>query len=881
VVAGGLGILAFEALIAPYLDPALDIEIAARLVAAAYPLVDVALLGIAAWIVFAGIGRTVAATLLGAYVVAQLGADWIYGLDVLAGTLDKARPEFVLWPAGMALLGAAALHPSMADLTTSDRAAPSVQRRVLVLGAAAVAGPVVTTLAAMDLSFETPPLAALSALVVGLVAARVGLLAGDVRAGRLELAQLQATRARIEALLETSGAIIWSGRVLPGPDAETVTEFASDQMLDITGFAADDFVAARVRWVDRIHPDDSGQILDQFRAWIHAESDDSRTEDALSYRYRFIHRDGEVRWLSETVKVSERDGDIPTRVTGVILDVTAEAEADHRLRQANRRLEASEQRYQDLIDNMAAVTWSAELVPGTEADIRRLFMSPQVEDLTGHAAAAFLGGALRWRDVIHPDDRAAILERLAQGRRRAFKATGPDDAVDRFSCEYRIVASNGEIRWVRDMERIIRGADGLATGIHGLLVDITERRERESRVQTFNQELEVLVARRVAELTDARTEAERANRAKSEFLSSMSHELRTPLNAILGFGQLLEMAPLPQAERESAAEILRAGRHLLTMIEGVLDFSRLDAGRVTLSIEPLDLGSLVRETVDLARPTAEGHEVTIVDLVSRDDPPVVLADRGRLAQVLLNLLSNASKFNRVGGTVTLTACRTNGRARILVADTGVGIEPERLAHIFEPLDVRPGELASRRSVGLGLALSSRLVALMDGALTVTSELGNGSTFTVELPIAAAAEPRDPSTPEIPVDRVEAGPARATILYIEDDLANLHLIERVLATRSGVRMLAAMQGRLGLELAREHRPDLILLDLHLPDVEPEETLRDLRSDERTRDIPVIVLSSDSSASLARRMVELGALDFVTKPFDMPRLLALVDGVLGKP
>jgi PAS domain S-box-containing protein len=881
VIAGGFAIVSFHTLITPYLDPAVELDVLARGVAAAYPLVDVALLGIGTSIVLAGIPRSTAAMLLGGYLLAQLGADWIYGLDVLAGTLDKVRPEFILWPVAIALLGAAALHPSMAGLTTAvSSPTPKVRPRLLVLGLATLTGPIVVTLEAMNPNHDIVLLAALSVAMVSLVAVRISLLVGEVGAGRRELSEAESTRARIEALLQTSGAITWSGRLLPGDDAEVVTDFISSQVFDITGFSSEEYVSGPVRWADRIHPEDIGPTQALFNAWLAHDADDQAAE-VLVQRYRFIRRDGEVRWLRDTVKVSERADGIPTRVTGVVLDITAEVDVEDRLREAYFQLGTSRERLQDILENMAAVAWSAELLPGENDVTRRTYMSPQVEVLTGYPATDLLSGAIRWRDIMHPDDRTATLDLLEREHRRAAASRARDDAGDKFSCEYRIVAANGDVRWVRDMERIVRDVGGSAVGTQGLLVDITERREAQARVEAFNEELEALVALRVAELSEARTEAERANRAKSEFLSSMSHELRTPLNAILGFGQLLEMAPLAEAERESATEIVRAGRTLLTMIEDVLEFSRLDAGRITLSIEPVDLGALVRETVDLARPGAEHHDVSIVDRISADRSIVVLADRRRLGQVLLNLLSNSSKYNRPRGSVTVTAVKANGRARILVSDTGIGIEPDRLARIFEPFDARPGELATRRTLGLGLALSSRLVMLMGGALTVTSELGVGSTFTVELPIAAAAELLGPSAPERPSGEAGAVPARATILYIEDNLANLHLVERVLATRHGVRMLAAMQGRLGLELAREHRPDLVLLDLHLPDVEPEDTLRELKSDERTRGIPVIILSSESSASLAHRMVELGALDFVAKPFDMARLLALVDGVLGEP
>jgi CheY-like chemotaxis protein len=336
------------------------------------------------------------------------------------------------------------------------------------------------------------------------------------------------------------------------------------------------------------------------------------------------------------------------------------------------------------------------------------------------------------------------------------------------------------------------------------------------------------------------------------------------------------MAPLAEPDIESADEIVRAGRNLLEMIEAVLEFSRLDAGRISLSIEPVELGPLIRETIDLCRPGADERGIAIVDEVADRPPVVVLADRRRLGQILLNLVSNGVRYNRPDGTVTLSATANDDRARIRVRDTGVGIAADQLPRLFEPFETMRGDHTTPQSLGLGLALSSRLAGLMGGALHATSTLGSGSEFELEIPLATGV------AADLVGVHAAAEPglrADGTVLYIEDNLANLHLVERILTGHFRVRVLAAIQGRMGIELAREHLPGLILLDLHLPDVEPGEILRELQADERTRSIPVVILSSDASPANDREMRSLGASDYLTKPLDIERFLEVVGERLG--
>jgi signal transduction histidine kinase/CheY-like chemotaxis protein len=397
-----------------------------------------------------------------------------------------------------------------------------------------------------------------------------------------------------------------------------------------------------------------------------------------------------------------------------------------------------------------------------------------------------------------------------------------------------------------------------------------------------------LVARRTeelqrafAELRDAREAAEEANRSKSEFLSRMSHELRTPLNAVLGFAQLLELGSLTPEQRESVGQILKAGRHLLDLINEVLDIARIEAGRLVLSPEAVAVRDLVDETVELVRPIADQQGVQVVAADARAADGYVFADRQRAKQVLLNLLSNGVKYNRPRGTVAVTCADTGrSRLRLCVSDTGVGIPAERLGLLFTPFERLGAEQTAVEGTGIGLALSQRLAQAMGGVVGVESELGKGSTFWLELPQVEGPVERFER-----LDRVDSAPAprsraRETVLYVEDNVSNLRLIERVVQVRGDVEVVAAMQGRLGLELAREHRPALVLLDLHLPDMPGEEVLRRLREDPATASTPVVIVSADATPGHVQRLLTAGASAYVTKPVDVRDLLAVLDDLLGE-
>jgi signal transduction histidine kinase/CheY-like chemotaxis protein len=391
-----------------------------------------------------------------------------------------------------------------------------------------------------------------------------------------------------------------------------------------------------------------------------------------------------------------------------------------------------------------------------------------------------------------------------------------------------------------------------------------------------------LLDTRAAELTSARDEALRATQAKNAFLSSTSHELRTPLNAVLGFTQLLQLAELGDEDRDSVERILAAGRHLLSLINELIDIARIESGEFSLSVEPVLVPLLVEEACQLMTPLAAERSITITHECSHPEL-AALADRQRMCQILVNLISNAVKYNRFGGAITIN-CEALGadQVALVVADTGPGLSEADLRRIFVPFDRLGAEQSGIEGTGIGLPLARAFAMAMNGELSAASTPGQGTAFTVTLPRAAdmAPVPGEDGPALAPMDAPpRAAGTCACVLYIEDNPANIEVVSRFLRSRPGIRLHSVMSGQAGLDLAQREVPDLILLDLHLPDLHGREVLKRLKAEPATAAIPVAVLSAEAEPGTVRTMRDSGVVAYLTKPLNLTELGRLVDCLTG--
>jgi PAS domain S-box-containing protein len=546
-------------------------------------------------------------------------------------------------------------------------------------------------------------------------------------------------------------------------------------------------------------------------------------------------RDGTTFPVEVSLSPDHSSGEL--LVIASIRDVTAQRELELAARENETRL-------RQLAESVDLVLILMQLDPPAY-----LYVSPPARAMLGMDS----DDILTWQpastpDMVHPDDRERVERDYFIPSRAGLPAVS----------EHRIVDTSGQLRWIRARAAPVANPDGPPLRSVLTVEDITDR-------------IQVAEA-----LSQAEAAARSANAAKNEFLSRMSHELRTPLNAVLGFGQLLKLQLEETEQIEMVDYILKGGRHLLDLINDVLDTARIDSGQMPISVEPLPVAALVKDTLHLMQPVAAEAGITLHMPVGGDVH--VLADRQRLRQIVLNLVSNAIKYNNLGGNVRVSWAVQGDQFALTVADDGYGIPVERQDRLFIPFDRLGAESTGIDGAGIGLALTQALVVLMNGTIGVESSAGDGSRFTVTLP--AATPPALPaeaqqSPARITEHRLLTSQRHKTLLYIEDNEPNVRVVEHLIRMRPQWQMIHAALGQLGLDLAQVHRPDLVLLDLHLPDLNGREVLAELKRDPTTADIPVVILSADATVEQPRNLLGLGAERFLTKPVDLKELLQLLD------
>jgi PAS domain S-box-containing protein len=699
--------------------------------------------------------------------------------------------------------------------------------------------------------------------------------------------------ARIEWANRYDAAIRASGQVLFDWNSTTDEVTYGGDLEKLVGYSAAQMGGGIARLRQIIHPEDVPAFDEEvYRVTV--------TRDAFRASFRVQHAQGSLVHIeAKGYFFIDRLGQIG-RMVGFLADVTAQRQAEAELALAQEGLEARVAQRTAELARANAVIQERALQTETVAQLGQ-------RALSGAALAELLGdAALLVRQTLRVDF-VSILELLPDGAELLCiaEAGWPDPEPGRVDMTSQsgytlrvgqpVISENlkTETRFTPSIHMTsVRASSAVSVVIEsegkpfGVLIAITriQRAFAQDDVNFLQSMANVLTAaidRKRAEekIRAAQEQAESANRAKSEFLSRMSHELRTPLNAILGFTQLLEIEPLNPDQSESVSHISRAGQHLLALINEVLDIARIESGRLALAPEPIELGPMISEVVQELHGLAQRHHIDLrIDASCHASG--VLADFQRLRQVLVNLVSNGIKFNHAGGSVSISCARHENRCRIQVADTGPGISPEKIPLLFMPFERLGADVKGIEGTGLGLAFSQRILAALGGELGVTSTIGEGSVFWVDLPCPPATE-----TSSSPAGPVSPRAAAATheqrvhkVLYVEDQDLNIRLVERILLSRPGYQLITAMRGRLAIDLAREFRPDVILLDLNLPDISGDEVLRAVKQDAELRATPVIMVSADAMGDRIETLLGLGATGYLTKPYKLQEFFAVIESAL---
>jgi len=487
-------------------------------------------------------------------------------------------------------------------------------------------------------------------------------------------------------------------------------------------------------------------------------------------------------------------------------------------------------------------------------------VNQQMEALTGCTRDELIGAPFKNYFTDPERAEAAITRVLREGKVTNYELTAH--------------ASDGAETVVSYNATTFHNRDNQLQGVFAAARDVTERKQFEHTLQENNIELE-----------NAKAAAEKANLAKSDFLSSMSHELRTPLNAVLGFAQLMasDTPPPSSAQKLSIDQILQAGWYLLRLINEILDLAMIESGKVTLSQESMSLTEVIQDCQAMIEPQAQKRGVQLT-FPLLDDLFYVHADRTRVKQVMVNLLSNAIKYNRVGGNVVVK-CAMHGSdgVRVSVADTGAGLTPEQLAQLFQPFNRLGQESSIEEGTGIGLVVTKQLVELMGGVIGVESSVGSCSVFWVELPAASAPELMFDDMHKAAADKpgdAAANPlqSRRTLLYVEDNPANLVLVEQLIARRGDLTLLTAVNGHLGIQMARAHQPDVILMDINLPGISGYGVLKVLHEDSATAHIPIMALSANAVPRDIQKGIDAGFFRYLTKPIEVVEFMDALDVAL---
>ena len=632
--------------------------------------------------------------------------------------------------------------------------------------------------------------------------------------------------ARLRNMAENVPGMVYQ-RVLH-PDGSVTYPYMNDGIRDMTGLSPEQIKADPSLMREVIHADD-------LEMYSEALATSAKTLQPMRLEFRVAHPSGKTLWMQAISR--PREGPDGTIIwDSLTIDINDRKHAEHALRE-------SEERYALAMQGGNEGLWDWDIVTD------EVHVSPRLKALAGLEHGDFKITPALFQSRIHPDDighmRSAMQAHLQ--RKTAF-----------YNAEIRTRGSDQEFHWVLHRGLALFDEDGRAYRMAGSMGDISDRKQAE------------------IELREAKDQAEEATVAKSRFLANMSHELRTPLNAIIGYSELLlELAEdLEHDEFEPDLEkIHSAGRHLLALINDILDLSKIEAGRMEVFFETFELAKIVKDVGTTIMPVAKKNGNTL-DVECAGDIGTMHSDLTKIRQALFNLLSNACKFTQ-GGTVTLTVTREAATDEIVfsVSDSGIGMSAEQVGKVFESfIQADSSTTRDYGGTGLGLAITKTFCEMLGGEISVASVPGEGSTFTIRLPTAAPAAAQENETVET---NAELPDSAHTILVIDDDPVVRDLLRRHLS-RNGYRVLVAANGEEGIRLAGETRPDLITLDVLMPELDGWAVLTELKSDPAVADIPVIVVSIVDERNLG---YSLGAADYLTKPVDRDQLLAVLAKYCG--
>ena len=658
----------------------------------------------------------------------------------------------------------------------------------------------------------------------------------------------QRVTERTEALVMTSAALNETGeryRSLFDGSLDAITSMGTDgrfeaanpAALRLTGRTLEELKA--VHFLDLCAPDQREAAKNAFRAAFRHE--------CITMDTAVITAAGERRDLFISGAPAILDGEV-VGVSCIARDVTERNRVEAAMRESEAKFRALLESAPDamvIVDQQSAIVLA-------NAQTERLFGYGR-EEMLGQRVEILMPARFRSRHEGHREGYFAAPSARAMGVGLELLGRRKDGS------EFPIEISLSPLETEK------------GTLVCSAIRDVTERKRLDQALQETNVELE-----------SAKFAAEKANLAKSDFLSSMSHELRSPLNAILGFAQLIESgSPLPTpSQKASVDQILQAGWYLLELINEILDLALIESGKLSLSLEPMSLPEVLLDCQAMIEPQAQKSGIRM-SFPKFDSAYFVIADRTRVKQALINLLSNAIKYNRAGGTVEVTcSANTTGRIRIGVQDTGEGLSPDKLSQLFQPFNRLGQEASAEEGTGIGLVVSKRLVELMGGEIGAESAVGVGSVFWIEL--SSAVEPQLVAHAGEPLAQLQAqgqhGAALRTLLYVEDNRANMKLVEKIIARRPDMRLLSAADGTRGIALARIHQPAVILMDINLPGIGGIQALKLLRDDPATAHIPVLAISANAMPLDIKKGLEAGFFRYLTKPIKVNEFLDALDMAL---